>query len=87
METNCQLFRPYEYWHILNGTLPASDNAAPLRSLSAALRQVGGPRNDVAFPTGFSLLYTLRVVLTTGAHMWEVVRSVAFTSWKPLRNQ
>lgn len=49
METNYQLFRPYEYWHILDGTLPASDNAAPLRSLSAALRQVGGPRNDVAF--------------------------------------
>lgn len=36
------------------GILPASDNAAPLRSRSAALRRVGGAKNDVAFLTGFS---------------------------------
>lgn len=51
-----------------------------------ALRRVGGPKNDVAFPTGFSPSHAARGA-TDGAHMWEVVRAVAFTSWKPHRNQ
>lgn len=54
----------------------------PLRYLSAALRRVGGPRSDVAFPTGFSPPHAARGA-SDGAHMWEV----AFTSWKPHRNQ
>lgn len=56
METNCQLFCGCLVYMGINGasTVPASDNAAPLRSQSTSLRRVGGPRSDVAFPTGVS---------------------------------
>lgn len=57
--TNCQLFRVHNGINE-TGTLPASDNAAPLRCLSATLRQVGSPRSDVAFPNRFLSLFSTR---------------------------
>lgn len=69
-----------------NDLLPASDNAAPLRSRS--LRYVESVvRGMTLLSPPVFLPHTLRVVPSTGDHMWEVVRILAFTSWKPHRNQ
>lgn len=51
------------YGNVVN-VVPATDNAAPLCCRFAALRQVGGTRSDVAFPTCFSPLRTPCVVLS-----------------------
>lgn len=50
--------------HGVINAVPVTDNAAPLCCRFAALRQVGGTRSDVAFPTCFSPLRTPCVVLS-----------------------
>lgn len=62
----------------------------PLRSAVYPLRYVKSVVQGVTLltRTGFSLSspHAVRGALD-GAHMWEVVRIVAFPSWKPHRNQ